>query len=184
MGVLRTGDLVEDAVQFVIPKGIDVRLVDASADEDKQFLYAYSSRLRNPRSRGQDTDVRAALEHYETFDVGGRTWGVLCMPTEEFLAARRAWEPWVVLLVGYLLTGTIVLYISSAVRHAAQVDCLAKQLAGANHDLSEEITRRKRAQKQLAHTKGRLQQANTTLRWRLKERADQTSGDNERLEQL
>ena len=184
LGVLRTGDLVEDAVEFVTPKGIDVRLVDASADEDKRFLYAYSSRLRNPRARGQDTDMRAALEHYETFDVGGRTWGVLCMPTEDFLATRIAWEPWVVLLVGYLLTGTVVLYISSAVRHAAHIDCLAKQLAGANHDLNEEITQRKKTQKQLARTKGRLQQANTTLQWRQKKRADQMNEDNERFEQL
>ncbi len=170
LGVFRVGDLIDNAIGFVAPVGINIRLVDMSADPDSQFLYAHTSRLVDGGDAPASSAVANSLVYRETFDVGGRQWGVICTPTAEFLAIRAAWEPWVVLLVGYLLTGIVVLYIASAVRHAAHIECLVEQLTLANRNLSDEVIEHKEAQKQLAQAKRRLEQADSMLEQGVQER--------------
>lgn len=183
LGILRVGPLVDDAISLMTPQGIDVRIIDVSADEDKQFLYAYSAETRRSYSRDKSASMLSPMRYQESFVVGGRTWEIVCTPTRGFLAAHKAWEPWVALLVGYLLTGTIVLYISGAMRHAALAQSLVKQVSAAHHDLGEEITQRKRAQRQLARANHDLGHINSSLEHRITERTADILDSNKHLRQ-
>ena len=63
LGVFRVGDLIDSAVGYVAPVGINVRLVDMSADPGSEFLYAHTSRQVDGGDAPASSTVAESLEH-------------------------------------------------------------------------------------------------------------------------
>lgn len=108
LGVFKMEELAETSFSYVPPQGIDFSLWDESAPEEKGLLYSYTftpeeepSTLIAPLERA----LLEKLEHASSFEVGGRTWGIQCAPTEEFIADRRIWYPISAVPVILLFTG-------------------------------------------------------------------------------
>ena len=156
LGVFRIGDIVENALSYVKPEGIDMRLLDSSADSGKQFLHSHSSRMRGSpaaQNSGMVAALQAAMRYRETFDVAGRRWTIVCTPTGEFLSSATTWQIWGSLAGGLLLTGTLVFYLVSTITHATRI-------AKANQQLSDEIVQRRRAEHELSKAKDAAEEAN------------------------
>ena len=139
LGVFRIGDMVERALTYLESEGIDIYLYDQSAPVAKRLLYFHSSRTQKrpaAASGDMEIDLRSGLYHAETLDVVGRKWSLLCVPTSEFIAASKTWQPWGVLSFGLLLTGLLAAYFLVNIGRTAE-------LAKINEELQHEITERK-----------------------------------------
>jgi PAS domain S-box-containing protein len=145
LGVFRIGDIVEKALTYLESEGIDIYLYDQSAPVAKRLLYFHSSRTQKrpaAASGDMEIDLRSGPYHAETLDVGGRKWSILSVPTSEFIAASKTWQPWGALSFGLLLTGLLAAYFLVSIGRTAE-------LAKINEKLQHEITERKRTEEAL-----------------------------------
>jgi PAS domain S-box-containing protein len=117
--VFQVGILVEGALKYLKPQGVDVYLFDMSLPQSTQLLHVESS-SRNPGSSAATAPdavrLQSGLHHRATLEVGGRQWLILCKPGRDYLGAERAWLPWSVLLVGVLFTALLVVYLEQSAR--------------------------------------------------------------------
>ncbi len=154
LGVFRVGDMVKRAWGALIPGGICMEILDESAPAGEQFLYRHCCRLCTPSRTGSEDhtsfDAGTDLRLRSKIPVAQRQWTVLCTPGPEFIAARTTWYPWAGLIVGIVLTGLVITYGLSAVRHGGNVARLVSQLVRANLELENEVVERKRAREQVA----------------------------------
>ena len=150
LGVYRIGDVVEYALSNLNPQGVDVWMFDKSADADKQFLCFCPSRLRKSPVEAKDVEhilVQSPMRHSDMFDVAGRTWTIVCTPTEEFLSAKTSFTRWVGLAAGLLVTLTLAFYLLNALRHGARIDKINRRLSAdiLDREKAEEASRRETA---------------------------------------
>src|SRR5208282_472952 len=148
LGVFRIGDIVEKAMHYLKPEGVDSFLYDASAPKKEGFLYTHSSRTRKTPLLNQEppeTDFKSS----KTLDVAGRKWMVSYSAAPAFIEARSSWRPWVFLLAGLAFTG-LVAGVLVVVSHAEHVEKVAKDLSDLNTSLAHEIMERKQAEAALA----------------------------------
>ncbi|HXW68399.1 MAG TPA: CHASE domain-containing protein, partial [Dissulfurispiraceae bacterium] len=157
LGVFRIGDIVERAMHYLKPEGIDSFIYDASAPEKEEFLYTHSSRTRKNPLLNQErpkTDFRNS----KTLDVAGRKWMVIYSAAPAFTEARSSWRSWVFLLAGFAFTG-LVAGVMVVVSHAEKVEKIAKDLSDINADLAHEIVERKQAEEEKIQLQAQLMQA-------------------------
>jgi len=127
LGVFRVGEILETALTYLQPEAVDIYLYDESAPADERFLYLHSAptRERSAAPRGaEEVDLRAGLHHATELDLAGRKWSALCVPTSEFIAASRTWQPWGVLSFGLLLTGLLAAYFLLNIGRTARIEGL------------------------------------------------------------
>jgi PAS domain S-box-containing protein len=151
LGVFRTTDIVEKAMSYLKPEGVDFFIYDASAPEKERFLYTHSSRTRKTPLLNQEqpeTDVTNS----KMIEVAGRKWIVMYSATPDYIAARSSWLPWGLLLAGLAFTGLVAGFLV-IVSHAEHIEEFAKDLADVNTNLAHEIMERKQAEAALAAEK-------------------------------
>jgi len=186
LGVFRVGDVFASAVKPLKPLGVDMKLLDLSAQPGSRFLHFHPSRLRQSPTAPIDFEQlqpKSKLYHREVLDVAGRKWLILCTPTEHFLAARRNWQSWTALVVGLALTGMLASYLLTTAGQAQRVQDLATRLSTANRILNNEVIERKEAELQLKRAKKALERANATLEQHVAERTSELKEANQQLRQ-
>ena len=94
-GVFRMGDLVQKSLAFLEPKGVLLRLSDASAPESEALLHEEPSPLP---VIGVSKDQ--GLRLVRTFELAGRTWTVTATPTGGQFDLGTPGRAWGVLLAG------------------------------------------------------------------------------------
>src|SRR5258706_19495 len=122
VGVFRLPDLVQEALSYLQPMGIDVSISDDSAPPGEGELLAHSTArpgaalgaLRSEAPEGE-------LEHQATLDVAGRRWSVRCFTASGFVAGRRTSYPTAVLLAGLLVTGLLAAYLVASIRRTEEL---------------------------------------------------------------
>ncbi len=152
LGVFRVGDLVERAFSYIKPEGIYTYVYDKSAPVDESFLYFHPPRTgrTNAEPPGRESiDAKKNILFEKTLKVAGREWLIQCLPSSEYIAERKTWEPWGILLSGLFFTCLIAGFMISGIRQA-------RSLSDANQRLLNEITVRKRAQEILARSEERF----------------------------
>jgi diguanylate cyclase (GGDEF)-like protein/PAS domain S-box-containing protein len=128
LGVFRIGDILDQALTYLDPAGIDLYLHDRSAPEEQSLLCSRPSRLAKPEGSLREADAGIRLELAETLDVGGRQWELRCRATPEFIAARKSWLPWGSLGGGLFLTTLVAGYFLTGLRRTAQIESSAERL--------------------------------------------------------
>jgi PAS domain S-box-containing protein len=123
-GVFRLPDLVEGALSYLQPMGIDVSISDDSAPPGERQLFARRT------SHSGTGPVLAALpsgppegelEHQAILDVAGRRWSVRCFTAPGFVAGRRTSYPTAVLVAGLLVTGLLAAYLVASIRRTEEL---------------------------------------------------------------
>ena len=94
-------------------------------------------------------------------EIPGRQWSLIITPTSAFLADQDAWEAWVVLAGGLLVTALLIAYLITVIKHSAKTQRLADQLQqssdyvlGISQDLekqAQELVRSNQELEQFAH---------------------------------
>lgn len=180
-GIFRIGGIVENALENLSPVGIDMVIHDVSDVWDSAYLYRHASRKR-VADRGEakqetPTDNEAFVQ---TLNVANRQWEITCTTVPGYfqLDPRRGWT---VLAGGWAFTILLMIYLSTLVGRAAEINRLVTertlQLTAANNALNKEIGERTDAQIQ-------LQMLNDTLEQRVEERTAEAEQNIKELEQF
>ena len=121
LALYRVDDLVQDALDLFAYRGIHFMLHDeSSADDDKNLLVHYQSNLEE--SKGA-IDLRSinqaifmtqkkAMFYQQSFQVAGRQWSFVAIPSAEFLEKHAHMDAWIVLLAGLLITALFTIYMA------------------------------------------------------------------------
>ena len=185
VGVYRVGEILEHALMYRKSQGVDVSLYDKSAAEGEGFLGRYSAGVHRatitPIAQEGEAELRTDLRYATTLDVAARKWLVLCTPVPGYLAARRTWEPWGVLVAGLIFTGLLAAYFIDTIGRTERIQGLVRkrtaELQRANEELEREIVVRTTAEEA-------LQEAHAELERRVKERTRELITANEELKRV
>ena len=182
-GIFRVGEIVEHALQYLSPSGIDIAIHDVSGEGERLFLYRHSSRKRaadtdQPDHRGNQS--REDREFIQTITVTDRQWEVLCTSIPGQFQPDP-WSGWATLAGGLPFTALLTIYLSTLVGRAAKVKHLVTerttQLVEVNEELNNEINDRLNAEKE-------LQRLNETLEQRVAARTAEAERHVKELEQF
>jgi len=177
-GVFRIGAVIESALVNLSPSGIDMVIYDVSGDNERDYLYRHSSRLR-PAITG-NMESTQGLEFIRTINVTDRQWEVVCTPIPGYFQPDP-WSGWATLAGGLPFIALLTIYLSTLVGRAAKVKRLVTertlQLVEVNTELNREINER-------LHTEKQLQALNITLEERVAIRTAEAERHVKELEQF
>jgi PAS domain S-box-containing protein len=126
-GVFRAGDLVEKSLAILEPRGVELRLMDASAPDSESLLHAASSPLP------AEGTARSPLRLTRGFELAGRTWRVEVVPAPGHYLPGAGWRAWGVLAGGLafslLLAGYVRTLLARQDQIRSQVDSRTQELA-------------------------------------------------------
>jgi len=155
VGVYRVPELLAEALRDFALGGVRFNLYDVVAPETQRLLCSYPG---GPALVGVPA---GGLRREAVFDVAGRRWRLVCVPTGDFLAAERTELPLVVLGAGLLFTlvlsGYLVVLVGRAARIAKLVNQRTEELVALNDDLANEIDRRRLTELELRQARGELE---------------------------
>ncbi len=155
--VIRVDTMAEQALHAPGSVGIDVHIFDKSAPQGEQILYMHASEKRHtPFMPYDDPGVKPeGMHHSETLKVAGRSWLILCTPTDAYASLGESWAPPPIasLVVGVLITALLAMYVNGLLGRTEQVEQLVVQRAAdlrrANESLEREVAERKRTEQVL-----------------------------------
>ncbi|MDR3580370.1 MAG: PAS domain S-box protein [Oryzomonas sp.] len=131
LGVFRIGDTVEKALSYLTPEGIDVYIYDNTAQENESLLYYHSSRMRKTAVspiNSRAVEPVKGLRYTRFFNVGGREWQIVCVPTPEYIANKESLQSWGFLLIGLLSTGLLTAFLLVDSRRAEELSITNQRL--------------------------------------------------------
>ncbi|NEQ84745.1 MAG: hypothetical protein F6K26_32735, partial [Moorea sp. SIO2I5] len=147
------GDVVNKALKYRQPRGIDVYLFHESTPTEKRLLYTYSSstpKASKDLNKKDFATLRNGLHHTVILDVSGQKWLILSKPNSEYIGSRRSWYPWTVSLGGLLLTILLAIYISDRISAVAALVESERQLEQRVEQRTVELQKAKEAAVQAA----------------------------------
>lgn len=155
LGVFRIGDLVEKAISYLDPQGIDILIDDMSAPEGERFLYFHASRLHSnavPAHALEPLDRPAQFSYSVFIDVSGRRWRMTCIAAPYFVADYKTFIPLILLLATVLCSAFAAAYLFSTIRSKYRL----KQTLGL---LQNKMDACHKVEEALSESEERLQQA-------------------------
>lgn len=175
-GVFRVEDVVSQAMAPFVGSDVEVAVTDTTPGGPPASL---------DRPNGDGTPAApwalASDEPWvrrETLKFGSREWTVACRAQPTFIAARRTYEPLVVLLCGLLLTaltgGYVFLLRGRAARVEAMVERRTREVTTANGQLRREVTHRELAEATLQEHHEELIRVNAELQGKNSRLAEMT----------
>jgi len=123
-GSLNTGRMFDTIIiENKTPKGLDSFFFAPDAGQDDLSLYVHSSRLHEkPAEPNSQAALANGLHWSGNLLADGQPWltmEVVAAPGGAMIARHD--RAWIVLIFGLIVTGAIVTYIRSAVRHAVRM---------------------------------------------------------------
>ncbi len=125
VGVFNIGRLIDDTLQVVDRKGINLWVYDQAMPLERTFVYGPGTN-QPPRQAG--------LGWNRSIKVGGRTWSMHFAPSLEYVSAQRSWGLWLVLAGGLTLTGLLCTGLLIVTGHTASVE---KTVSARTRELAE-----------------------------------------------
>jgi signal transduction histidine kinase len=183
LGVFRVGDIVENALSYLKPGGVDIFIMDRSEDGKEELIYFHVSRI----SKRKAADLKEAkeifkigcpFEYKETIAVGQRKWVVICRHSPEFISSTRTWSHWIVLAAGLLLTGAGTFFFFLLVSRTEKVESLVQERTEELNKINEELVNEVAVRRK---TEEKLQRSHELLDLAVKERTEELAAANESL---
>jgi PAS domain S-box-containing protein len=147
-GVFRAGDLVQKSIAILEPRGVDLRLLDASAPEAEKLLHREPSPLP-PSSKGGPSKLRHAL----VFDLAGRRWEVVVTPALGYYDLGAGWRAWSVLAGGLAFSLVLAGYVRGLLAGQAQI---RTQVEARTRELAQETESHRRDAEALRASEARF----------------------------
>lgn len=121
LGVIRVGDVVENALAHTKPQGLVLHLADLSAPVERQSLYTW-----RPRLEAEQPIEDSPLSYRQDFPMADRIWRIEIDPVAAFIADNTdrmyRWVP----MVGTLLTLLASLYLFATVSQRRRAERLVE----------------------------------------------------------
>jgi PAS domain S-box-containing protein len=140
VGIYRIGDFIEDAISSLGPAGNDKFFFDG---ERLEPFYHHKSRVGR-RETGfampSLSSLRAGPHCEDRIEVAGRTWVMVQIPAGGFAGAGPGIAPWLILLVGLLLSVAMAVHFIHSYRAERRARAAAREISAGNekfHSLFE-----------------------------------------------
>ncbi|MCB1852266.1 MAG: PAS domain S-box protein [Gammaproteobacteria bacterium] len=133
VGMFRLNDITEASISMLEPRGVEILLIDESAEASDRFLHFYASRLV-PRHVADDDFLDwwhdpSEKKLHEHINVANRQWSVVAGQTDHFRSAEALDQsPWVVLVTGLLFTVLLAFYLERIRENAQQRQVMEERL--------------------------------------------------------
>ncbi len=118
--VFRIGDLMTAVLKDSPLPDLDFYFLDETYPGKAQILYSRTSNLDSSLDHIDPHKIlkqpASKFSYDMDLDIGERKWGLLFEPGPGYIAKRRTWQPWVVLLGGMILTGIAMMYMTERSR--------------------------------------------------------------------
>ena len=113
LAVFRGGDIVLASLKEQNREGLIFRLMDESASANEQLLFASDGEDFKPLLLADNSlfGKGMALANSTTIPIGGRQWRFEVAPTQEYFAAHRSGNAWLIQLAGLLLTSMVGAFV-------------------------------------------------------------------------
>ncbi len=125
LGVFRIGDVVKASLENLDRSGVELRLYDDSAPEDARLLCVDREGVQSVEPIPDDDNV--GLEWTSSFNLGSRRWSLQLVPTQEFMASRRSWDIWMVLVGGLFFTGMLGAFLLTVTGRTTRIEQLVEE---------------------------------------------------------
>ncbi|HLJ49804.1 MAG TPA: ATP-binding protein [Bryobacteraceae bacterium] len=136
VAVLQVGDIVESALSRAGKRDMDLYVFDRSAAAAKALLFYHPAPTGTRRGMVKtEAALASAIRQQNILNVGGRQWAFVFVPTPEYLAGVHSARPWLLLLLGLLLTGAAVSYLVIHASHTRRIMGLVGSVEGVNRQL-------------------------------------------------
>jgi signal transduction histidine kinase len=160
--LVQVEDVLERALRYLNPVGIDIQFYDQSAPAGKRLLYFHRSRYES-RAVQPLSETAAAqpgdLKYQRILTVGMRNWLIVCTPTRDYVQSSQTWLPWAVLCVGLTITLALgAAFLLNAI-HAGRTERLVAELTDSNQQLSREVAVRVETERDLAKARDQALEA-------------------------
>ncbi|MGP8243711.1 MAG: CHASE domain-containing protein [Bryobacteraceae bacterium] len=160
--LVQVEDVLERALRYLNPVGINIQFYDESAPVGKRLLYFHRSPLEDTPVEPLSETAAAQpgkLKYQRILTVGMRNWLVVCTPTLGYIASSRSWQPWAVLVAGLAITLAIAAAFLLNARHAGRAERLVAELTASNQHLSREVAVRVETEHDLAKARDQALEA-------------------------
>ncbi len=135
-GVFRIGEIVEASLATNRIRSVELRLLDATGAPPLS-LYGGAANGTNDHSDATSRKFAEKMQLVYPIYFAGRLWSVELTPTQEYLAAQRSLQAWLVLASGLLFTSLLGAFLLSLAGRAAIEAERSVELAEANLRLEE-----------------------------------------------
>ncbi len=126
-------NVFQKIIAKTLPLGFDLYVYDPQQDSKNRFIYWHPSWTRPAPVPFTSEASLLARPHFSTsFNIAGREFGALYVPTERFLNQDASWGAPATLLAGLAITATLVIYLVTSLRRTAQLENLAAKLQTLN----------------------------------------------------
>ncbi|WP_291272525.1 PAS domain S-box protein [Geothrix sp.] len=149
-GVFRAGDLVQKSLAILEPRGVELRLLDASAPPSESVLHAEPSPLP-PEGPAKSSPLRLTRE----FELAGRRWVVVVTPGPGHYPLAAGWRAWGVLAGGLAFSFLLAGYVRTLLAGQAQIRA---QVEARTHELAEEVESHRKDARALRESEARFRQ--------------------------
>jgi signal transduction histidine kinase/CHASE1-domain containing sensor protein/CheY-like chemotaxis protein len=151
LGVFGIGDIIERALSYVQPRGIDIHVYDGSSTSEVNLLYSHMSRKRSDESRlnSRTGKQQNLISFTQNLNVANRKWVIVAEPIQGYLLHLYDWHAWGLSISILFITLLITYYLKNMTDKAAHIQTLV-------NELSDDISQRKRIEEHLQETHKRL----------------------------
>ena len=162
MGVFTLAEMMRASLGEDTGRGLELRLRDQQAGAAQPEIIV-AAREQNA--------IAATLWEGSTWSsrhpVGGRTWVLEARPDEQFLAATRGWQSWLVLAGSLLFTSLLGSLLLVVTGRTGSIEEIVTERTAALHESNQRLAREVAQRDALDE---RLRQMNETLEQRVAER--------------
>lgn len=137
--LFKVGQTLSAAVQDTKPVGLDTYIYDDTVKEGEQLLYYYPARLQSKKSNYSIGvfSIYRGVGFSQAFDIGGRKWRIACLPSPGFIENHRAWQSWIFLIIGLLITFVSTVYLADVLNREVKIRSLVNQRTAELRDSEE-----------------------------------------------
>lgn len=131
-GVFQIDALVDAALRYITPVGFDLYITAATDESEKTLIYMRLSPLRDstdamPSAREWPASIEGRTNMTANLDIADKRWMLNVVPTDSYLARQRTLAPFMVLLVGVMITCLATAYFLLISGRAIRVERLIAQ---------------------------------------------------------
>lgn len=141
VGFIKIKELIEESLELISTRGVEIQLFDLDADENKLFIYEYVPGESAESDISQKTSADLTnykFQHEDIFTVADRKWLIKSSPTPALISLFTTAEPWGLLIGGHILAVICAAYLIVSEKRTAAIEGLVQlRTSELNTELNE-----------------------------------------------
>ena len=136
VGIFSFSDMVEEVLSAqTVPSGLDAYFFNKKELKSENLIHFHASRsATSSRSSKAEHDFTNTSDIVKTFRIANLEWSVVFRPIPEAMQQLKSNEAIAVLILGFLVTSIVTLYLAFIVRRTSKIEELVRARTVELHD--------------------------------------------------